>query len=69
MSKYQNDFYCLNCLDSFATENKRESHKLVRKNKDIYNVVMTSKDTETLEFTQYQKLINHHLLFMQTLNV
>ena len=27
MSKHHSDFYCLNCLHSFATENKRESHK------------------------------------------
>ena len=26
-SKHHSDFYCLNCLHSFATENKRESHK------------------------------------------
>ena len=25
-SKQDGDFYCLNCLHSFATENKRESH-------------------------------------------
>ena len=26
-SKHQVDFYCLNCLHSFASENKQESHK------------------------------------------
>ena len=26
-SKHHGDFYCLNCLYSFATENKSESHK------------------------------------------
>ena len=25
--KHHGDFYCLNCLHSFATENKPESHK------------------------------------------
>ena len=25
-SKHHGDFYCLNCLHSFATENKHESH-------------------------------------------
>ena len=34
-SKHQGDFYCLNCLRSFSTENKRESHKKVCENKDI----------------------------------
>ena len=27
--KHSSDFYCLNCLHSFATENKHESHKRV----------------------------------------
>ena len=26
-SKHHGDFYCLNCLHSFATEKKLESHK------------------------------------------
>ena len=26
-SKHDGGFYCLNCLHSFRTENKRESHK------------------------------------------
>ena len=26
-NKHYGDFYCLNCLHSFATENKRESYK------------------------------------------
>ena len=26
-SKHHGDFFCLNCLHSFATENKRQSHK------------------------------------------
>ena len=53
--KQHGDFYCLNCLHSFATENKRESHKKVCENKDLCNVVMLSKDTKILEFNQYQK--------------
>ena len=28
-SKYHGDFYFQNCFHSFATENKRESHKKV----------------------------------------
>ena len=27
MSKHHSDFYCLNCLHSFAAETKRKSHK------------------------------------------
>ena len=47
--------YCLNCLPSFATENRYESHEKESKNEDLFSVIMPSKSTETLEFTQYQK--------------
>ena len=39
-SKNNGDFYCLNCLHSFRTKNKLESHKKVFANKDFSNVVM-----------------------------
>ena len=32
-SKHHGDFYCLNCLDSFRTENKLKSHEKLCKNK------------------------------------
>ena len=49
-SKHYGDFYCLNCLHLFATENKLESHEKERENKDFYNVVIPSEDTEIIEF-------------------
>ena len=55
MSTHHSDFYCLNCLHSFATENKRESRKKVCENKDFCNVVMPSEETKILEFNQYKK--------------
>ena len=54
-SKHHSGFYCLNCLHSFATENKRESHKKVCINKGFWNVVMPSEYTKILEYNQYQK--------------
>ena len=54
-SKHHGDFYCLNCLHSFATENKRKSRKKVCENKIFCNVIMPSKDTKILEFNQYKK--------------
>ena len=38
-SKNNGDFYCLNCLHSFRTKNKLESHKRACENKDFYNVL------------------------------
>ena len=67
-SKHHGDFYCLNCLHSFATGKKIESHKKVCENKDFCNAVMPFENTKILEFNQYH-LIKHHLLFMQILNL
>ena len=61
-SKNNSDFYCLNCLHSFKTKNKRESHKKVCKNKHFCNVIMPSEDTKLLEFKQYQK--SHKVKFI-----
>ena len=54
-SKHYGDFYCLNCLHSFAIENKCESRKNLFENKDFSNVLMPSKDSKIIEFNQYQK--------------
>ena len=34
-SKHHGDFYCLNCLYSFRTENKLQSHEKLCKNEDF----------------------------------
>ena len=47
--KHHNNFYCLNCLHSFGTENWHESHK------DFCNVGIPSEDTTILELNQNQK--------------
>ena len=49
------DFCCLNCLHSFRTKNKIESHKKVCKNKDFYSVETPSEEAKLLEFKQYKK--------------
>ena len=54
-SKHHSDFYCLNCVHSFATENKRESRKSICENKNFCNFVMPSEDTKVLKFNQNQK--------------
>ena len=54
-SKHHGDFYCLNCLHTFRTENKLKSHEKVCKNKDFYGIVMPSEKDKTLEFNQYMK--------------
>ena len=53
-SKNYGDF-CLNCLHSFRTKKKLESHRKVCENKDFCSVIMPSEDTKTLGFNQYKK--------------
>ena len=43
-SKNNGDFYCLNCLHSFKTKIKLESHKKVYENKYFCSVLMPSED-------------------------
>ena len=53
-SKHHSDFYCLNCLHSFRTGNKLNSHEKVCKNEDICGIV-TPSEKDILEFNQYMK--------------
>ena len=64
-SKNNGHFYCLDCLHSFRTKNKLESHQKVCENKDFSNVIMPSEEIKILQLNQYQKLDKaHNLLFM-----
>ena len=54
-SNYNGNFYCLNCLHSFRTENKLKSHEKICKNKDFCGIVMPSKKKISLDFNQYMK--------------
>ena len=60
-SKNNGDFYCLSCLLSFRTKNEGKSHK--NRNKDFWNVIMPSKDTEILEFNQCVCLLLLKMIF------
>ena len=51
-SKYDGDFYSLNCLHSFKRENKLKSHEKVCENKDFCGIVMQSVKNNMLEFNQ-----------------
>ena len=68
-SKDHGDFYCLNCLHSFATESKRKSHQKVCENKDFCNIIMPSENTKISEFNQYQKADKAPFIIIQILNV
>ena len=54
-SKHHSGFYCLNCLHSFATKNKLESHEKVCKKKNTFIIVLQTQKNNLLEFNQYIK--------------
>ena len=51
-SKLKGDFYCLNCLHFFRTENKLKSHEKMCINKVFYGIVMPSQKDNILQFNQ-----------------
>ena len=68
-SKDQGDFYCLNIVHSFGTENKIKSHEKVCKKKDFRGILMPLEKYNILEFNQYMKLYKYHTIFMVALNI
>ena len=54
-SKHDGDFYCLNCLHSYITENNLRKHYNVRKNHDCCCVEMSNEDNRILEYNHGEK--------------
>ena len=51
------DFYCLNCFQSYTTENKLKKHKKVCEDHDYCYVEMPEKDNKILKNNHGQKSI------------
>ena len=56
-STHNGSFCCLNYFHSFRTRYEYESCKEVFENKDFGRVIVPSKNTKSLTFTQYYKRI------------
>ena len=56
-SKHDWDFYCLNCFQSYTTENKLKKHNKVCENHDYCYVEMSEKD-KILKYNQGEKSMN-----------
>ena len=56
-SKHYGDFYCLNCLCSYSTENKLKKHKNVCENHDYCYVEMLKEDNEILKYNHGEKSV------------
>ena len=55
------DFYCLNCLLSFPTENVLKRHERLCDNNDYCNVGMPAQSNDTLKYNYGEK---YHLQFI-----
>ena len=54
-SKHEADFYCLNCFQSYTTENKFKKHIKVYENHNYCYVEMSEKDNKILKYNQGEK--------------
>ena len=52
---HHGDFYCLNCLHSFRTDNALKRRKRLCKNNDYYHVEMPTKINKTLKYNHGEK--------------
>ena len=55
MGNNNGDFYCLNCFQSYTTENKLKKHKKVCENHDYCYVEMPEEDNKILKYNQGEK--------------
>ena len=54
-SNHEGDFYCLNCFQSYTTENKFKKHKKVCENHDYCYVHMPEENNKILKYNQGEK--------------
>ena len=48
-SKHEGEFYCLNCFQSYTTENKLKEHKNVCEKRDYCYLEMPKEDNKILK--------------------
>ena len=54
-SKHNGDFYCLNCLHSFAAENKLKNHENVLENHECCYIDMPEKNDKVMKYNHGKK--------------
>ena len=52
---HNGDFYCLNCLHSFRTDNALKRHERLCKNNDYCHVKMPTKINKNLKYSHGEK--------------
>ena len=56
-STHKEDFYCLNCFNSYRTKNKLETHKKICENHDYCRIEMPTKDNNIIKYNQGENSI------------
>ena len=56
-SNHKEDFYCLNCFQSYRTKNKPEAHKKICGNNKYCHVEMPNEDNKIIKYNQGEKSI------------
>ena len=54
-ANHHGDFYCLNCLHSFRTDNALKRHERLCDNNDYCHVEMPTKNNKTLKYNHREK--------------
>ena len=54
-SNHNSDYYCLNCFQSYRTENKLNAHKKICENHDYCNIEMPSPSNNIIKFNSGEK--------------
>ena len=67
-SKHYEEFYCLNCFQSYNTENKLKKHKKVCENQDYCYVEMSEEDNKILKYSQGEKSMKFPFIIYANLN-
>ena len=54
-SNHNSDYYCLNCFQSYRTENKLNVHKKICENHDYCNIEMPSLSNDIIKYNSGEK--------------
>ena len=54
-SNHKSDYYCLNCFNSYRTENKLNVHKKICENHEYCNIEMPSPNNNIIKYNQGEK--------------
>ena len=54
-SNHEGDFYCLNCLNSYSSENKLKEHEKLCNKYDSYRIIIPKCNEKTLKYNHGEK--------------